>query len=72
MRVPHLAPHAASGTRPVPPARAARFPALLCVTPGLPTQLASLRQPAGNPTLTLTLTLTLPLTTDPNLTLSLL
>ena len=44
---------------------------LLCVTPGLPTQLASLRQPAANPTLTLTLTLTLPLTTDPNLTLSL-
>ena len=44
---------------------------LLCVTPGLPTQLASLRQPAANPTLTLTLTLTLPLTTDrPNLTLS--
>ena len=33
-------------TRPVPPARAARFPALLCVTPGLPTQLAK-SAPAG-------------------------
>ena len=38
--------HAAASTRPVPPARAARFPALLCVTPGLPTQLAK-SAPAG-------------------------